>query len=250
MPLGLIGKKIGHTRVYDANGVSTPVTVVQVGPNYVLQVKKADGPDGYNAVQLGFDSQKESRLAKPLIGHIKKHNGTAVKRIREFRDFSKDVKPGDQVGADLFEVGQFVDCIGITKGRGFEGVVGRWSFRGGDMTHGAKGWHRRSGAIGCRLFPGHVNKGLKMPGHMGVERRTAQNLEIIQVRKEDGVLLIRGSFPGSEGEYSVVRESKKVGIGSARLKQIHEFRAKLKAAAQAAGEKKAEKKGAPAKGKK
>jgi len=154
------------------------------------------------------------------------------------------------LGADLFEVGQFVDCIGITKGRGFEGVVGRWSFRGGDMTHGAKGWHRRSGAIGCRLFPGHVNKGLKMPGHMGVVRRTSQNLEIIQVRKEDGVLLIRGSFPGSEGDYCIVREAKKISIGSARLKQIHDFRAKLKAAAAAAGDKKADKKGAAAKGKK
>jgi len=250
MPLGLIGKKIGHTRVYNADGVSTPVTVVQVGPNYVMQVKKQDGPDGYNAVQLGFDPQKDARLSKALLGHVKKHNGSAVKRIREFRDFSKEVKAGDTLGADLFEVGQFVDCIGITEGRGFEGVVGRWSFRGGDMTHGAKGWHRRSGAIGCRLFPGHVNKGLKMPGHMGVVRRTSQNLEIIQVRKEDGVLLIRGSFPGSEGDYCIVREAKKISIGSARLKQIHDFRAKLKAAAAAAGDKKADKKGAAAKGKK
>lgn len=250
MPIGLIGKKIGHTRVYNADGVSTPVTVVQVGPNYVLQVKKKDGRDGYNAVQLGFDPQKEGRLAKPLLGHIKKHNGTAVKRIREFRDFSKEVKTGDVLGADVFEVGQFVDCIGITKGRGFEGVVGRWSFRGGDMTHGAKGWHRRSGAIGCRLFPGHVNKGLKMPGHMGVVRRTSQNLEVIQVRKEDGVLLIRGSFPGSEGDYCIVREAKKISIGSARLKQIHELRAKFRAAAAAASEKKADKKSGPSKGKK
>ncbi len=247
MPLGLIGKKIGHTRVYNADGVATPVTVVQVGSNYVLQVKKQDGRDGYNAVQLGFDPQKDQRLTKPVLGHIKKHNGTAVKRIREFRDFSKEVKAGDVLGADLFEVGQFVDCIGITKGRGFEGVVGRWSFRGGDMTHGAKGWHRRSGAIGCRLFPGHVNKGLKMPGHMGVVRRTSQNLEVVQVRKDDGVLLIRGSFPGSEGDYCIVREAKKIGIDSARLKQIHDHRAKLKAAAAAAVDKKAGKKGTPAK---
>ncbi|MBL9173921.1 MAG: 50S ribosomal protein L3 [Verrucomicrobiales bacterium] len=250
MPLGLIGKKLGHTRVYNVDGVATPVTVVQVGPNLVLQVKKKDSRDGYNAVQLGFDSQKESRLSKAVLGHIRKQNGSPVKRIKEFRDFSKDVKPGDVLGADLFEVGQFVDCIGTTKGRGFEGVVGRWSFAGGDMTHGAKGWHRRSGAIGCRLFPGHVNKGLKMPGHMGQVRRTGQNLEIVQVRKDDNVLLIRGSFPGSEGEYCIIRESKKIPVGSARLKAIHEHRTKIRAAAAGAGEKKAADKKAAAAAKK
>ena len=244
MPLGLLGKKLGHTRVYDANGVLTPVTVVLVGPNRVLQVKKTD-TDGYNAVQLGFDDQKEQRLSKALLGHIKKFNGAAVKRIKEFRDFSKDVKPGDVLTADVFETGQFVDCIGVTKGRGFEGVVGRWSFRGGDMTHGAKGWHRRSGAIGCRLFPGHVNKGMKMPGHMGSVQRTAQNLEIIQVRKDDNILLIKGGFPGSEDDYVIVRESKKIGIHSARLKQIHDARKKAKELA--AGKKEDKKAAAAAK---
>ncbi|MBN8247573.1 MAG: 50S ribosomal protein L3 [Verrucomicrobia bacterium] len=247
MPLGLIGKKLGHTRVYNTDGVATPVTVVLVGPNLVLQVKKKDSRDGYSAVQLGFDSQKESRLSKAVMGHLRKQNGAPVKRIKEFRDFSKDVKPGDVLGADLFEVGQFVDCIGTTKGRGFEGVVGRWAFAGGDMTHGAKGWHRRSGAIGCRLFPGHVNKGLKMPGHMGQVRRTSQNLEIVQVRKDDNVLLIRGSFPGSEGDYCIIREAKKIPAGSPRLKAIHEHRAKIRAAASAAAEKKGADKKAAAK---
>lgn len=234
MPLGLLGKKLGHTRVYDANGVMTPVTVVLVGPNRVLQVKTQDS-DGYSAVQLGFDDQKDQRLSKAVLGHIKKHKGAAVKRIREFRDFTKQVNPGDVVGADLFAVGQFVDCIGITKGRGFEGVVGRWSFRGGDMTHGAKGWHRRSGAIGQRLFPGTVRRGLKMPGHMGAVQRTSQNLEIIQVRPADNVLLIRGNFPGSEGDYCVIREAKKISIDSARLKAIHD--ARKKASDLAAGKK-------------
>lgn len=246
MPLGLIGKKLGHTRVYNADGVLTPVTVVQVGPNRVLQVKKKDGPDRYNAIQLGFDEQKESRLARPLLGHIRKFNGAPVHEIREFRDFSREVKPGDVLGADLFEAGQFVDCIGVTKGRGFEGVVGRWAFRGGDMTHGAKGWHRRSGAIGCRLFPGHVNKGLKMPGHMGVVRRTSQNLEIVQVRKDDNVLLIKGNFPGSEGDYCVVREAKKLGIGSKRLTALHAARKKAKELIAAGAAKKDEKKAAAA----
>ncbi len=243
MPIGLLGKKLGHTRVYDADGVMTPVTVVLVGPNRVLQVKKTEG-DGYNAVQLGFDDQKEQRLSKAVNGHIKKHKGVAVKRIKEFRDFTRDVNPGDILTADVFEVGQFVDCIGVTKGRGFEGVVGRWGFRGGDMTHGAKGWHRRSGAIGCRLFPGHVNKGLKMPGHMGAVRRTSQNLEIVQVRKDDNVLLIRGNFPGSEGDYCIVREAKKISINSARLKAIHDARKKAK---EVAAGKKTDKKAAAAK---
>jgi large subunit ribosomal protein L3 len=209
MPLGLLGKKLGHTRVYDANGIMTPVTVVQAGPNRVLQVKTQAGKDGYNAVQLGFDDQKEQRLTKPLLGHIKKHNGIAVKRIKEFRNFSKEVKAGDVVGPTLFAPGDFIDAIGVTKGRGFEGVVKRHRFAGGDSTHGAKGWHRRSGAIGQRLFPGTVMRGMKMPGHMGQVQRTTQNLEIIQVREADNLLLIRGSIPGAEGDYVVIRESKK-----------------------------------------
>src|SRR5437868_4776367 len=209
MPLGLLGKKLGHTRVYDASGQLHAVTVVLAGPNRVLQVKTQAGKDGYNAVQLGFDDQKEQRLAKPLLGHIKKHSGVAVKRIQEFRNFSKEVKPGDVVGPTLFAPGDFVDAIGVTKGRGFEGVVARHAFAGGDSTHGAKGWHRRSGAIGQRLFPGTVMRGMKMPGHMGQVRRTVQNLEVVQVRPEDNILLIRGSMPGAEGDYIIIRESKK-----------------------------------------
>ena len=208
MPLGLLGKKLGLTRVYDAKGVITPVTIVLVGPNRVLQCKTQQS-DGYNAVQLGFDDQKEQRLTKPLLGHVKKFNGAPVKRIGEFRNFSKEVKPGDVVGANLFAPGDYVDAIGYTKGRGFEGVVGRHAFAGGDSTHGAKGWHRRSGAIGERLFPGTVMRGMRMPGHMGQVRRTAQNLEVIQVHEADNILLIRGAIPGSKGEYVVIRESKK-----------------------------------------
>ena len=209
MPLGLLGKKLGSTRVYNASGVLIPVTVVLAGPNRVLQVKTQAGKDGYNAVQLGFDDQKEHRVTKPLLGHIKKQNGVAVKRIREFRNFSKEVKPGDVVGPALFAPGDFVDAIGVTKGRGFEGVVRRHRFAGGDSTHGAKGWHRRSGAIGQRLFPGTVMRGMKMPGHMGQDTRTTQNLEVIQVREADNLLLIKGAIPGAEGDYVVIRESKK-----------------------------------------
>jgi large subunit ribosomal protein L3 len=212
--LGLLGKKLGQTRVYNSKGVAVPVTVVKVGPNRVLQVKTREGKDGYNSVQLGFDDQKASRLSKPIVGHIAKHNGVPVKRIREFRDFALDVKPGDVIGANIFEQGDFVDAIGVTKGRGFEGVVKRHGFRGGDATHGAKGFKRRSGAIGQRLFPGTVMRGMKMPGHMGQVRRTTQNLEIVQILEEDNLLLIKGAIPGSKNEYVVIRESKKLPKGS------------------------------------
>jgi len=213
--LGLIGKKIAQTRVYNDKGVLVPVTVVLAGPNRVLQCK-TQATDGYNAVQLGFDDQKESRLPKPLVGHIKKNNGQAVKRIREFRDFSVSVKPGDVVGVNIFAPGDFIDAIGVTKGRGFEGVVKRHGFRGGDSTHGAKGWHRRSGAIGQRLFPGTVMRGMRMPGHMGQVRRTTQNLEVIQVRDAENLLLVKGAVPGAKGDYLIIRESKKYPKGSAR----------------------------------
>src|SRR6266699_2734301 len=172
MPLGLLGKKLGQTRVYNAQGVITSVTIVLAGPNRVLQCKTQQS-DGYNSVQLGFDDQKEHRLTKPLLGHIKKFNGVAVKRIQEFRNFSKEVKPGEQVGATLFSPGDYID------------------------------------AIGQRLFPGTVMRGMKMPGHMGQVRRTAQNLEVIQVREADNLLLIKGAIPGANGDYVVIRESKK-----------------------------------------
>jgi large subunit ribosomal protein L3 len=216
MPLGLLGKKLGQTRVYDAQGVIHSVTIVDVGPNRVIQVKTQGGKDGYNAVQLGFEEQKAQRVAKPTLGHFKKFGTPAYKRVKEFRNFSKDVKTGDSVGADLFAVGDFIDAIGVTKGRGFEGVVKRHRFAGGDSTHGAKGWHRRSGAIGQRLFPGTVMRGMKMPGHMGQVRRTTQNLEVIQVRNEDNVLLIKGAIPGANGDYVIIRESKKIPKGTPR----------------------------------
>jgi large subunit ribosomal protein L3 len=206
--LGLIGKKLGQTCVYNAQGNIVPVTVVLAGPNRVIQCKTVQS-DGYAAVQLGFDDQKESRLTRPLNGHLKKFKTPPVKRIREFRDFSLEVKPGDVVGVNIFAQGDYVDAIGVTKGRGFEGVVKRHHFRGGDSTHGAKGWHRRGGAIGCRLFPGTVQRGMKMPGHMGQVRRTNQNLQIIQVREAENILLISGAIPGAKGDYVIIRESKK-----------------------------------------
>jgi len=235
MPLGLLGKKLGNARVYDSKGIMTPVTVVQVGPNRVIQVKTQES-DGYNAVQLGFDDQKEQRLTKAVLGHIKKHNAQPVKRIKEFRDFSLEVKPGDVIGANVFAVGDFIDAIGTTKGRGFEGVMARHGFRGGDATHGAKGWKRRGGAIGQRLFPGTVMRGMRMPGHLGQVQRTTQNLEVVQVREADNLLLIKGAMPGAEGDYVIIRESKKLPKGSevAKRRFIPPAAAKAKSAAVAA----------------
>lgn len=216
--LGLLGKKLGQTRVYDEQGALVHVTVVQAGPNHVIQRKTVE-TDGYNAVQLGFDEQKEHRLTKPLLGHIKKGNVPAVKWIKEFRDYKVDVKAGDKVGVTVFAKGDFVDAIGVTKGRGFQGVVKRHAFRGGDATHGAKGWHRRGGAIGQRLFPGTVMRGMKMPGHMGQVQRTTQNLEIIQVREDDNLLLVKGAIPGAKGDYVVIREAKKMPKGTKKKVQ-------------------------------
>jgi len=235
--LGLLGKKLGQTSVYNAQGIMVPVTIVLAGPNRVLQTK-TQASDGYNAVQLGFDDQKEHRMTKGLLGHFKKYGATPTKRVREFRDFTLPVKPGDVIGANIFAQGDFVDAIGITKGRGFEGVMKRHGFRGGDASHGAKGWRRRSGAIGQRLFPGTVMRGMKMPGHMGQVRRTAQNLQIIQVREADNLLLIKGAIPGSNNDYVVIREAKKLPKGSERAERklaaqtaVAEAPSKAKAAA-------------------
>jgi len=216
--LGLIGKKLGHSRVYNDQGQAVPVTIVLAGPNRVVQRKTTD-KDGYNAVQLGFDDQKEQRVTKPAAGHFKKNGVPPTRRLREFRDFPLDVKPGDVVGPTVFAQGDFVDAIGVTKGRGFEGVMKRHAFRGGDASHGAKGWKRRSGAIGQRLFPGTVMRGMRMPGHMGQVRRTVQNLEVVRILEADNLLLIKGSIPGSEGDYVIIRAAKKKPAKAAAAKK-------------------------------
>lgn len=231
--LGLLGKKLGQTRVYDSSGVLIPVTVVLAGPNRVIQVRTQE-LDGYKAVQLGFDDQKEHRLSKGFLGHLKKFATPPVKQVREFRNFSKDVKPGDTIGVTLFAPGDFIDAIGVTKGRGFEGVMKRHNFRGGDASHGAKGFRRRPGAIGQRLFPGTVMRGMRMPGHMGQVQRTVQNLEIVQVRDADNVLLIKGAIPGAKGDYVVIRESKKIPKGTPKKAPPPVSKAKAAAAAKSA----------------
>ena len=236
--IGLLGKKLGQTRVYDTEGNLVPVTVLRAGPNYVLQLKTA-ASDGYNAVQLGFDDQKEDRLTKPIRGHLQKHSGKPVKRIREFRDFSIKVKAGDTVGPSLFEPGDFVDAIGKTKGRGFQGVVRKYDFAGGTGSHGNKAFHRRPGSIGCRLTPGTVRKGMRMPGQMGQVRRTVQNLEVVQVIEPEHLILVKGAVPGANGDYVIIRESKKISKAAAQARR--EALAKAKEAAKAKGKGKGKK---------
>lgn len=209
MPLGIIGKKIGMTRLFDEKSQSMiPVTVVDVKDNTFLQEKTIE-KDGYRAIQVGFDTQtKESRSNKAAIGHAKKAGSPVKRQIQEFRLCSGDTLPEAHPGAGLFTAGQFVDVIGTTKGHGFTGVVKRYQFGGLRMTHGSM-MHRRTGAIGCRSTPGRVWKNQKMPGHDGAAQRTVQNLKVVAVRVEDGALLISGAIPGANGSYVTVRPAKK-----------------------------------------
>lgn len=206
MKIGLLGKKIGMTRVYDANGKATPVTVIEAGGNTVLQLKSQE-KNGYDSVQVGFDSQKESRVSKPLLGHFKKANAEPKKFVREFR-LSSPVEGELNLGVSQFEVGQFVDVIGRSKGKGFQGVVKKHNFAGQPAAHGSK-MHRRNGAIGNRSTPGRVWKNMGMPGHLGDEQVTVQNLRIVQVRPDENLILICGAVPGANGSYVVVRPARK-----------------------------------------
>ena len=194
------------TRVYDANGKATPVTVIEAGGNTVLQVKSQE-KNGYDSVQVGFDSQKESRVSKPLLGHFKKAYAQPKKFVREFR-LSSPVEGELNLGVSQFEVGQFVDVIGRSKGKGFQGVVKKHNFAGQPAAHGSK-MHRRNGAIGNRSTPGRVWKNMGMPGHLGDEQVTVQNLRIVQVRPDENLILICGAVPGANGSYVVVRPAKK-----------------------------------------
>ena len=202
----LIGKKIGMTRVYDDAGVQVPVTVVQVGPCVVVQRKSAK-PDGYEAVQLGFQEQKESRLTKPQQGHFKKAGAKPQKVLREVRvDAAEAAKAGDVLTAQMFDGVKFVDVLGHTKGRGFQGVVKRFGFAGGRASHGG-GWNRKPGSIGNREWPARVFKNKKLPGHMGSVDITTQNLRVVKVLADDHALLLEGAVPGPMGGIVLVRKA-------------------------------------------
>jgi len=196
------------TSVYDESGAAVPVTVIEAGPCVVVQRKDND-KEGYSAVQLGFEDQKEQRLNKPDLGHFKKAGVDAKRVLKEFHvDDSAEVAVGDVVNASAFEEVNYVDIVATGKGRGYQGVVKRYGFGGGRASHGG-GWTRRTGSIGMCEFPGRVFKGKKMPGQMGDKRVTTQNLKIIQVRPEENLILVKGSIPGANGGIVVIKEALK-----------------------------------------
>jgi len=205
---GLIGKKLGMTSVYDENGTAVPVTVIEAGPCVVVQRKEND-KDGYAAIQLGFEAQKEQRLNKPALGHFKKAGVEARRILKEFRiDEGAEVNVGDVIDANAFAEVPFVDIVATGKGRGFQGVVKRYDFGGGRASHGG-GWTRRPGSIGMCEHPARVFKNKKMPGHMGSKRVTTQNLKVIQVRPDENLILVKGSVPGANGGIVTIKEALK-----------------------------------------
>ena len=204
--IGLIGKKLGMTQVFDDTGKLIPVTVVQVAPNLVVGKKTAE-KDGYDAIVVGVYEKKKTRVSKPYAGQFSE--GTAPTRVlREFRDFEKEVQVGEKLDVALLEGVRYVDVVANSKGRGFQGVVKRWNFGGGRATHGSK-FHREPGSTGQSTYPHKTFKNNKMPGHMGNERVTVQNLKVVRVDAEKGVVLVRGALPGARNCDLLVRKAVK-----------------------------------------
>ncbi len=195
---GILGRKIGMTRLYNEHGRSVPVTVVEAGPCTVLQ-KKTVKTDGYNAVQIGFQEKKPSHLNMVQAGHVKRSGGVGFYHMKEFRvDDPDNYEVGQRIGVgDLLKKGDKIHVSGTSKGRGFQGVVKRHGFRGGRATHGSM-FHRAPGSIGCSAWPARVVKGKKLPGHMGNQRVTVKNLSVIDVREEENLVLIKGAIPGAK----------------------------------------------------
>ena len=215
MSIGLLGQKIGMTSVYDANGRMRPVTVIAAGDNVLVRRITAEN-DGYSAIKVGFGAQKESRLTKAVLGEFTKANAEPKRLMKEFR-LKEDAPEGDiNLSVTQFQPGDFVDVIGRSKGKGFQGVMKKHNFAGQGAAHGSK-THRRNGAIGNRSTPGRIWKNMGMPGHMGDERVTVQNLQVMQVREAEKVILISGAVPGPNGSYVVVRPAiKKRAEGGAK----------------------------------
>lgn len=210
MTIGIVGRKSGMTRIFTEEGSSVPVTVVEVDPNRITQVKSVE-TDGYSAVQVAVGSRRTSRVTKPISGHYAKAESEAGRNLFELRnDGAEEFQVGGQITADAFEAGQKVDVTGTSKGKGFQGGVKRWNFTMQDATHGNSLSHRAPGSIGQCQTPGRVFKGKKMAGHMGAERVTTQNLEIVKVDVERGLLLIKGAVPGAPGGDVIVRPAVKL----------------------------------------
>jgi len=205
---GMIGMKMGMTQIFEDNGRVVPVSVVQAGPCKVVQLRTPE-KNGYSAVQLSYQEVKESKVSKATAGYFKKATVPPARFLREFQSDFKDLQVGQVITADLFQKGEKVDVIGVSKGKGFAGVIKRHHFAGGPATHGSM-FHRTPGSIGASSFPSRVWKNQRMAGHMGNERVTVKNLEVMEVRKEENLLLIRGAIPGSPGTMVLIRKSKSV----------------------------------------
>ncbi|MEH6347889.1 MAG: 50S ribosomal protein L3 [Bermanella sp.] len=210
MALGLVGKKAGMTRVFTEEGTSVPVTVIEITPNRVSQVKTTE-TDGYNAVQVTAGAKKASRVSKAAAGHFAKANVVAGDSLLEFRtEEVADLKAGDELTVERFIVGQKVDVTGTSKGKGFQGGIKRWNFTMQDATHGNSLSHRSNGSIGQCQTPGRVWKGKKMSGHMGAERVTTQNLEVVRVDAESNLILVKGALPGCTGGQLIITPAVKL----------------------------------------
>lgn len=202
----ILGRKIAMTQIFDEN-VIIPITIVEAGPCVIVQ-RKVKKKNGYNAIQLGFLEVKKNRLSKPELGHFKKSKVDPKKYLREIRvENIGSLKTRDEIRVDVFKEGDLVDVVGISKGKGFAGVVKRYGFKGGPASHGAGGWRRRPGSIGASADPSRVFKGKKMPGRMGAEKKTIRNLKIVKIDKKENLLLIRGSVPGSKGSLLTIKGS-------------------------------------------
>jgi len=205
---GLIGKKIGMTQIFDDNGAAVPVTLIEAGPCFVTQIRSAKR-DGYSAVQLGYGEIKPKRLTGGQLGHLKRNDLPPLRFLREFRVKEPDLAEGDRVTVDAFELGDHVDIIGKSKGRGFTGAVKRYGFRGGLKTHGQSDRQRAPGSRGAGTTPGRVYKGARGPGHMGNVQVSMQNLEIVLIDSERNLLGVRGPVPGAKGGVVMIKEARK-----------------------------------------
>ncbi|WP_417265607.1 50S ribosomal protein L3 [Brumimicrobium sp.] len=202
---GIIGRKIGMTSVYSVEGKATPCTVIEAGPCVVTQVKTSDR-DGYDAIQLGFGERKEKNTPNALLGHFKKVKTTPKSNLVEFDGFEQELKAGEVVDASLFAEGDFVNISGISKGKGFQGVVKRHGFGGSETTHGQQSMRRAPGSIGAASTPGRVFKGKKMAGQTGNKRVTIENLKVLKVLADKNILVVKGSIPGAKGSTVIIEK--------------------------------------------
>ncbi|WP_299579692.1 50S ribosomal protein L3 [uncultured Sunxiuqinia sp.] len=203
---GIIGKKIGMTSVFSVEGKNIPCTVIEAGPCVVTQVKTAE-TDGYNAIQLAYGDKKEKHTTKAEFGHFQKAGTEPKRKVVEFQDFESDYKLGDTITVDVIEEGSWVDVTGITKGKGFQGVVKRYNFRGvGDATHGQHNRLRAPGSLGASSYPSRVFKGMRMAGRTGGARKTIEDLRVLKVIPESNLLVVKGSIPGAKGSYVIINQ--------------------------------------------